>query len=243
MSSLAQMKSNEARTKSMCGRYSLLSPAKAVQRLFRCVSSEVNFSPRYNISPNQFAPVVALQDNGTQSLSLMKWGLIPTWSKSNNNRYSMFNARVETVSTKRAYSDAFKKRRCLVPTDGFYEWKKHGSMKEPYRISLTNEKVFAFGGLWERWENGSASVIHSFTILTTPANALISPIHARMPLILPPEVHMDWLSGFEPESFLLPYPAENMNTYPLDSYVNDAKHDDSRCLTPAKKRFQRDLFD
>ena len=226
----------------MCGRYSLLASMKVVQRLFRCVTGAINFPSRYNIAPSQFAPVVALHSDGAPKLSLMRWGLIPAWSTSNNNRYSMFNARVETVATKPAYRNAFKKRRCLVPTDGFYEWKKKRNVKEPYRISLTSHKVFAFAGLWERRENGPTSVIDSFTILTTPANSLISPIHARMPLIIPPEVHTDWLSGSKPEPLLLPYPAAKMNAYPLDSYVNNAKHDDLRCLTPAKKNSQCEIF-
>lgn len=226
----------------MCGRYSLLVPKKAVQRLFGCVASSINFSPRYNIAPSQIAPVVTRQNDGAQNLNLMRWGLTPSWSTSTKNRYSLFNARVETVATKRAYRDAFNKRRCLVPADGFYEWKKQGNIKEPYRISLTNEAIFAFAGLWERQDNGPSSVIDSFTILTTPANSLISPIHARMPVILPPETHTDWLSGSELEPLLSPYPAEKMNTYPLDSYVNDARHDDLKCLSPAQRNPQPDFF-
>jgi len=226
----------------MCGRYSLLAPTEAVERLFGCTTSLMNFSPRYNIAPSQFAPVIALHNDGVPNLSLMRWGFVPAWSTSKNNPYSMFNARAETVATKLAYRDAFKKRRCLVPTDGFYEWKNQGNIKEPYRISLINHKLFAFAGLWERQEKARGSVIDSFTILTTSANSLISPIHTRMPLILPPEVHTDWLSGSEPEPLLLPYPAAKMNTYALDSYVNNAKHDNPRCLTPAKKNSQRDIF-
>jgi len=226
----------------MCGRYSLLAPKKAVQRLFGCVTSAINFSPRYNIAPSQIAPVVTRHNDGAQNLKLMRWGLAPSWSTSTNNRYSLFNARVETVATKRTYRDAYRERRCLVPADGFYEWKKQGNIKEPYRISLTNKKIFAFAGLWERRDNGATSPIDSFTILTTSANSLISPIHARMPVILPTEAQTDWLSGSELEPLLSPYPAENMTTYPLDPYVNDARHDDLKCLSPAERNAQADFF-
>ena len=226
----------------MCGRYSLLVPTKAVQRFFGCVAGATTFAPRYNIAPTLLAPVVTGCNGGAPNLSLMRWGLTPAWSTSSNNGYSMFNARVETVATKPAYRDAYRERRCLVPADGFYEWKKQGNIKEPYRISLTNEEIFAFAGLWERRENGPTSVIDSFTILTTPANSLISPIHARMPVILPPETHTDWLSGSELEPLRSPYPAEKMSTYPLDSYVNDARHDDLKCLSPAQRNSQPDFF-
>ena len=226
----------------MCGRYSLIAPVEAVRALFKFEGATPNFAPRYNIAPTQAAPVIIQRKNGERELVVMRWGLVPAWSKGPDNRYSMFNARAETVHEKQAYRVAFDKRRCLVPVDGFYEWHRSSGTKMPYRISLIDECLFAFAGLWERQEKARGSVIDSFTILTTSANSLISPIHTRMPLILPPEVHTDWLSGSEPEPLLLPYPAAKMNTYALDSYVNNAKHDNPRCLTPAKKNSQRDIF-
>jgi len=226
----------------MCGRYSLLAPAEAVRGLFKCVREIPKFSPRYNIAPTQSAPVVILHDNGERTLSMMRWGLVPTWSAGPDKRFSMFNARAETVATKPAYRSAFRKRRCLVPADGFFEWKKKLNVRQPYRISLEDDSVFAFAGLWEHWEKGSTSVINSFTILTTSANSLISTIHARMPVILPSEVHTDWLSGPKPEELLSPYSVAKMKTYPLDSYVNNAHHDDAKCLTPARMTSHPDVI-
>ena len=224
----------------MCGRFTLRSPAVSIASLFDGLDVP-EWNPRYNIAPTQPVPTVRHFD-GNRTFSQLRWGLVPSWAKDLAVGTRMINARGETVASKPAFRDAFKQRRCLVLADGFYEWKKQGNIKKPYRISPINEEIFAFAGLWERRENGPTSVIASFTILTAPANSLISPIHARMPVILPPETHTDWLSGSELEPLLSPYPAEKMSTYPLDSYVNDARHDDLKCLSPAQKNSQPDFF-
>ena len=226
----------------MCGRYSFLAPAEAVRNLFKFNGTTPNFPPRYNIAPTQPAPVVILSNDGERELILMRWGLVPAWSKGPDSRFSMFNARAETVAKKSAYRVAFQKRRCLVPVDGFYEWKTNGGAKQPYRISLIDGSVFAFAGLWEHWEDGTGSIIESFTVITTSANSLISPIHDRMPVILPPEAHSQWLAGSKSEGLLAPYSATEMKAYPVDPYVNDARHDDAKCLAPAPNAVHHDVL-
>ena len=164
----------------MCGRYSLVATAEAVRALFKFEGATPNLAPRYNIAPTQAAPVVIQRKNGERELVSMRWGFVPAWSKGPDNRYSMFNARAETVHEKPAYRVAFEKRRCLIPVDGFYEWRQSSGTKMPYRISLINKSLFAFAGLWEHWEGSDGSFIESFTIITTQANSLISPKTPRI---------------------------------------------------------------
>ena len=217
----------------MCGRYSLVAPAEAVRSLFKFQGAIPNLAPRYNIAPTQAAPVIIQRKNSEREVVAMRWGFVPTWSKGPDNRYSMFNARAETVHEKPAYRAAFEKRRCLVPVDGFYEWRRSSRTKIPYRISLIDECLFAFAGLWEHWEGSDGSFIDSFTIITTPANSLISRIHDRMPVIMPLEVHTEWLSRSGAEQLLTHYSAEKMKAHPVDAYVNDARHDDPKCISPS----------
>ena len=216
----------------MCGRYSLITPVKAVRALFKFEGATPNFAPRYNIAPTQAAPVIIQKKNGERELVVMRWGLVPAWSKGPDNRYSMFNARAETVHEKRAYRFAFEKRRCLVPVDGFYEWRRSSGIKIPYRISLIDECLFAFAGLWEHWEGSDGSFIDSFTIITTRANSLISRIHDRMPVIIPLKVHTEWLSRCGAAELLIPYSTEKMKAHPVDAYVNDVRHDEPMCIWP-----------
>lgn len=169
----------------MCGRFTLHMPWAELVKLYR-IHDRPNLTPRYNIAPTQDILAVRLDKDGAQELADLRWGLIPRWSKDEKPGYSTINARAETVASKPAFRDAFRKRRCLIPADGYYEWKKlEDGAKQPYRITLGPEQPFSFAGLWERWEKGD-KMIESCTIIVTDANKLTRYIHDRMPVILDP---------------------------------------------------------
>ena len=220
----------------MCGRYNLVTPEEALRNLFSVDDSLPTLSPRYNIAPTQDAPVIISTGDDRRSMVMMRWGLVPSWSpRGPDKRFSMFNARAETVSTKSAFRLAFRHRPCLVPVDGFYEWKKEKIGKTPHHLSMIDNTTFALAGLWESWRSNTDSTLHSFTIITTTANSLMSEIHARMPVIIPIESHQEWLSGDTPrEQLLVPYPSSYMQTKVIGSYINKTSHDDPMCLTPVE---------
>jgi len=234
----------------MCGRYSLTTPPEAMRRLF---GFEIlpNLPPRYNIAPTQEAPIVRPAADGTggdgaRDLALARWGLLPRFAKSPADGAKMINARSETVAEKPAFRDAFRKRRCLVPADGFYEWQKLAegpkAPKQPWRIGLKGGGPFAFAGLYETWqppsetEGGGSDPILSFTILTTDANPAIAKIHARMPVILAPSDHGLWLSAdagpADLQPLLRPFPAAEMGYYRIGTHVNAVRNDDAHCIAP-----------
>jgi putative SOS response-associated peptidase YedK len=164
----------------MCGRFTLRTPLSVLIDQFEInLGMEIQLPLRFNAAPTQDIPVVRLTDGGRE-LTLMRWGLIPSWSKEANSGTLLINARSETAAEKPAYRSAFKSRRCLIPADGFFEWQKVGKAKQPYYFQLADGKPFAFAGLWEKWKE-----IESCTILTTAANELVAPLHDRMPMPLP----------------------------------------------------------
>lgn len=214
----------------MCGRYSLTTPVEAVGRLFE-VAERPNLPPRYNIAPSQQAPVVRADAAGGRVLAPMRWGLIPSWAKEAKIGYRMINARAETVAGKPAFRGAFRHRRCLVPADGFYEWRKLGATKQPYRITRADGAPFAFAGLWERWRAPDGAVIDSFTIITTVANETLRPIHERMPVILDPADFGAWLEAGG-VGRLVPYAGAELAAIPVSTRVNSPKNDDPACIAP-----------
>jgi len=222
----------------MCGRYSLTTAPEALRRLFD-FDTTPNLEPRYNIAPTQSVPVLRATDGGTgRELAMLNWGLIPSWAKESSVGSKMINARSETVAEKPSFRDAFRQRRCLVPADGFYEWRREGEVKQPFRIGMKGGKPFAFAGLWERWEGtGDETVVETFTILTTEANRKLRPIHHRMPVILEPESYGTWLDA-RPDntkqtlSILKPFPDEPMAFYRVSTRVNSPRNDDSDCVKP-----------
>ncbi len=173
----------------MCGRFQPSSSAAEIARWFKTTGPAPNLQQRYNAAPTQDLPVV-LRDpkSGERRLEALRWGLIPFWAKDEKIAYSMINAMAETVATKPAFRNAFTSRRCLVPADGFYEWKKlHAKAKQPYRIAMADGMPMAFAGLWERWRDpANGETLRTFTIITTAPNALCAPIHNRMPVIVDP---------------------------------------------------------
>ena len=183
-------------------------PWSELVKLYR-VHDRPNLRPRYNIAPTQDVLAIRLNVEGNQEAVQLRWGLIPFWAKEEKIAYSTINARAETVASKPAFRDAFKKRRCLIPADGYYEWKPEGGTKQPYRITLDPEQPFSFAGLWEHWEKGG-KVVESCTIIVTNANDLTKDIHDRMPVILDPKDYIGWLDGTAGKELLKPFPSENM---------------------------------
>ncbi len=225
----------------MCGRYSFTLPPDAIRELFR-VMTGLNLRPRYNIAPTQEAPVIGRDENGDRALKMYRWGLVPRWSKALPTSAPMINARAESIAEKPAFRDAFRKRRCLVPADGFFEWTKDKSSgdRRPWRIFAADRPAFAFAGIWEAWRDpaggAEAPVIRSFAIVTTSANDRIAPIHDRMPVMLARADEDAWLAPETPaerlQALLAPYPAELTDFHRVDSRVNSVRNDDPDCIKP-----------
>ncbi len=222
----------------MCGRFSLSSSVAEIAAVFGVESDDL--PPRYNIAPSQsVAAIVRLPDTSKPQLQMLQWGLIPAWAKDPKIGYKLINARAETVSEKPSFRSAFRQRRCLIPTTGFYEWQQvAGSrQKQPYFIGLQDERLFAFAGLYERWESPGGDILETCTIITTAANDLVEPIHDRMPVILDRNDYNLWLDPSFGEigslqTLLKPYPAVEMKIYPVSSLVNSPKNDSAECRQP-----------
>lgn len=220
----------------MCGRFSQTQSAAVIADQFQ-VDSVPPLSPRYNIAPTQPVSVVlySAERQGRQ-FEQLRWGLIPAWAKDPSIGARMINARAETVAEKPAFRTAFRRRRCLVLADGFYEWQQVGRKKQPFYFHLQERKPFAFAGLWEQWEDKSTGeAIASCTLLTTEPNALLQTVHDRMPVILEPENYDVWLdpSVQAPEQLqplLDPYAAEAMIGYAVSPEVNRPSNDSPACI-------------
>ncbi len=224
----------------MCGRYMITSTREAIRRVFN-VPTLVELAPRYNVAPTQNVPVVRLQE-GERELSMLRWGLIPSWAKDPEIGNRMINARAESVAEKPSFRVAFRRRRCLVVADGFYEWQKrpHGP-KQPYCIRLANGGPFGLAGLWEYWKDPiEGDPVESCTIVTTMANELLAPIHERMPVIIDRGDFNAWLdcSGNPAiaQALLAPYPVEPLSAYPISTRINNVKNDDPACIEPLEER-------
>ncbi len=193
-------------------------------------------TPSYNIAPTQEVAAMVEEDE-TRKLEMFRWGLIPSWAKDPSIGNKMINARAETVSEKPSFRSAFKKRRCLIVADGFYEWQKTDNGKQPFYVRMKDSSPFAFAGLWETWDKEGEEV-RSCSIITTDANDLMNEIHHRMPVILPPETYGVWLDrGFEErEAFsnmLRPYPSDEMEAYPVSRRVNKPANNEPSVIEPA----------
>jgi putative SOS response-associated peptidase YedK len=214
----------------MCGRFTFTAPEEAARALFGYTSPPLNLRPNYNVAPTQDVPIVRLAASGGRELVQARWGLIPFWAKDEKIGYKCINARVETIAGSPAFRDAFKRRRCLVVANGFYEWKKlDAKTKQPYRMTLKSGAPFGFAGLWETWDKGGTPIA-TCTIITGPPNALVSEIHDRMPVILPPERYEAWLAGKASAEILKPFPAELMRAYKVSPRVGSPKNNDAALL-------------
>ena len=222
----------------MCGRFTLTVDPADLQDAFPGFAVPAEMAPRYNIAPSQ--PVAVIANNAKNEIEFFKWGLIPSWAKDPKIGNRMINARAESLAEKPSFRTAYKKRRCLILADGFYEWRKEPGRKTktPMYIRRKDGAPFAFAGLWEAWRASDDKPILSCTIITTTPNSLVEKIHDRMPVILKPEAYEGWLSPAEqkPESLselLKPYPASPMTTYPVSKLVNSPRVDSPECILPA----------
>lgn len=218
----------------MCGRFAFYSPAEATAALFGA-GGTLDLEPRYNVAPTQQIASVRNAESGqNRELVLLRWGLVPFWAKDPAIGNRMINARAETVAEKPAYRAAFRRRRCLVLADGFYEWHREGAAKIPYFISLASAEPFAFAGLWECWRSkDSDDVIESATLVTAAANDFMSRLHHRMPVILEPATADGWLAG---EDGAIDYAIENMprlRAWPVDRRVNSPRNEGEELIAPA----------
>lgn len=238
----------------MCGRYTFTADANTIAAEFD-IADPPTYPVRYNIAPTQDVPVIRLrgpaatpemavvrvsESTGTRQLDVLRWGLIPHWAKDKKIAYSTINARCETVATQPAFRDAFRKRRCIVPASGFYEWRpaiEDGKeVKQPFYIRRKDGRQMALAGLWERWNSPSGEVIESFTIITTDANKMLRELHNRMPVMLAPEDYDVWLdpnaSIEECKSLLRPCPPEWLEFGPVSRKVNSPRNDSADCIEP-----------
>lgn len=219
----------------MCGRYTLIAKAEEVEKRFGVQVPE-RYGPRHNAAPGQQMPVIT--NSNPETLSYLHWGLIPPWAKG-RKQGALINARSETAAEKPSFRNSFAQRRCLVIADGFYEWKKlGGSQKQPYRIHLPDERLFAMAGLWESWDDDHGVPTERFTILTVPANAEVAPLHDRMPAILSPQHETLWirngLSNGEYHTVLATLPTGLISAYPVSTRVNNARIDNPELIRRAE---------
>ncbi|GAA6616496.1 SOS response-associated peptidase [Scytonema sp. NUACC26] len=212
--------------------------ATTLAQTFHVETSDLE--PKYNIAPTQMVWAVLYdQISEKRKLEQLRWGLIPSWAKDSGMGAKLINARAETVAEKPAFRSAFKRRRCLIVADGFYEWQQRDGKKQPFYFRLQNGEAFGFAGLWEEWRAHSEETVSSCTILTTRANELLEPVHDRMPVILHQKDYDLWLAPQVQTSemvqqLLQPYPSEAMTAYPVSTRVNSPKHDSPDCVQPMK---------
>jgi putative SOS response-associated peptidase YedK len=221
----------------MCGRYRLSRRKQIVEEYFESASDDTSgedeWIPRYNIAPTQ--PVATVrQSGGSRILSMMRWGLVPSWASDISIGNRLINGRSETVLQKPAFRDSFRTRRCLIPTDGFYEWKKTGKERRPFHFGMKDDSLFAFAGVWDRWKSPAGQWVKSCSILTTAPNPLLADVHDRMPVILPQRHYHAWLTAPATEAerlaeLLVPYDARLMRRYAVSALVNKPQNEGPEC--------------
>ncbi len=218
----------------MCGRYTLSTPAGRLAEEFQLDDGAVELTPSYNVAPTQQVAAV-LEENGKRRLEMLRWGLVPSWADDPEIGARMINARSETAPEKPSFRRAFLGRRCLIAADGFYEWKREPGGKQPYYFRMEDGRPFAFAGLWESWEKDGE--LRSCAILTTRANSVLEGIHDRMPVILPSGAYDAWLDPDADKEqlidLMIPYPGDDLQTYPVSRFVNSPYNNDERCIEPA----------
>lgn len=217
----------------MCGRFVADIPADELKKIFNLIETP-KLEPRFNVAPTQLSAVVRNQGDHNR-LDLLKWGLVPAWSKDLSFGSRMINARSETVAEKPSFRHAIKYRRCIIPTSGFYEWEHTGNKKQPYYIQLAERSPMCIAGIWETWKAPDGSELETFAILTTAANKLVAPIHDRMPVILHPDTFTLWLNHnmHDPEQLqplYQPYPPSEMTAHKVPDLVNNPRFDSSACI-------------
>ena len=219
----------------MCGRYTVIANPEALRALFG-YDEQPNFPPRYNVAPTQPIAIVRLVD-GKRRFALVRWGLLPSWVKDPKTFTLLINARGETVCDKPAYRAAMKRRRCLIPADGFYEWQKAGDRKRPFYVHAKSGEPLAFAGLWETWQGPNGEELETAAIVTTAANRTLKPIHERMPVIVPREAFNLWLNCTDvdaktAEALIAPAPEGLLEAYEISTAVNRTANDNPKLLEP-----------
>jgi putative SOS response-associated peptidase YedK len=223
----------------MCGRYELHSHPAAIALAFGLASTP-SVHPRYNIAPMTEIPIVRVNAEGERELMLLRWGLVPRWAKDPSIGARMINARGETLADKPSFQMPYRRHRCLLPADGFYEWQApparsgagEAARKRPLHVGMADGSLFGLAGLYERWRSEDGKVLDTCTIVTTPANALLAPIHDRMPLIVARQHYTRWLDPANDDvgDLIVPFPPEEMAHYPVSPRVNNVRHDDPAVL-------------
>jgi len=234
----------------MCGRYYRRSDKQQIAEAFRLgLPTTFEILPSFNVCPQSFQPIVRLdEESGERELTQARWGLVPFWAKDPKIAYNTINAKAETLSTSPAFREALKRRRCLVPLDGFYEWEPSGGKtKQPYAVSLTSGRLFGVAGLWDRWKDkASGEWLDTFTVITTDPNEVMEPFHNRMPVILRPEDFERWMEPGDPArlpvDLLRPYPAEEMTAWKVGAAVGNVRNDHAGLIAPLEEPAQSSLF-
>lgn len=224
----------------MCGRFILTADPGMLKETYPWLEVSGEFNPRYNVAPTQ--PVATVPNNGQNRLDFFIWGLVPSWAKDFSIGNRLINARAETLAEKPSFRAAYRRRRCLILADGFYEWRRETTSKgkTPFLFRMKGDNPFAFAGLWEVWNSKDGSEIYTCTIITTEANELVGQIHNRMPVILHPDSHALWLdpgekSPLELNDLLKPFPSDKMRAYPVSKLVNNPKNDELACIQPVEE--------
>ena len=217
----------------MCGRYVLKTPAKVLASHFG-LDEAVETAPRYNISPGTDIPVIRHSPEGKRVMHLLRWGLVLHWAKDPSIGAKLSNARGETVTEKPSFRDAFKRRRCLVPADGFYEWKAEGRIKQPYYFSMKSGEPFALGGVWESWRAPDGSILRTCCLITTGPNDIMLPVHDRMPVIVSPADYGVWLTAEPTDALGLvrPFTADVMQTWAVNTRVSRSVEEGEDLIKP-----------
>ncbi len=228
----------------MCGRYTLAETLDALRLLLQFFELP-NLTPRWNIAPTQTAPVVRLGDDGVRHLAMLRWGLVPGWAKDLSFAANAINARAESVADKPTFRDAFRRRRCLVPADGYYEWMATGKLKQPYYFTLAAGGAMVFAGLWERRVSPAGEAVETFGFVTTDASPDVLPVHDRMPVLLDPAAWPLWLDPKTPpadlQALLKPPPAGRLVHRPVSRLVNSARVEGPELVRPSEPEAPRFL--
>lgn len=228
----------------MCGRYSFAQLSSEVEKRFKIHVDGNTYVARYNNAPGQKLGIIT--NHSPNNLSLHYWGLLPSWAQDPRMAFKMINARGESIQEKPAFKEAFSSKRCLIPADGFYEWKKHGKQNIPHYICLKSKEMFAFAGLWEEWKDADNNIKKTFTIITTGSNDIMKPLHPRMPVILPHHLEKEWLENsniIELQKIIQPFDTLKMEAFEVSSKVNKVGNDDPSLIMPFQNNKQISLFD
>lgn len=228
----------------MCRRYTLYSGRKEIEKHFDAESRESavdSFHPNYNVAPGDTMPVVLMSKTREKGIAALEWGLIPRESSDDSMAAELFNASCEELEKKPEFKKPYQRKRCIIPANGFYEWKQLESVQIPFYIRLLNSELFGIAGLFDKWEAPGGEARYTFTIVTTPANALVQPLHTRMPAIIDPEYYEYWLDPMNSEpnelrEVLQPYPTEQMATYRVTNKVNSVENEGEELIQPVMEK-------